>query len=75
MCGPALPNSLEQNQPLLAFHLLGINSGHSQVITVSLDFRHAVLEREPVGLAPALIDFLGSRNFRNGLNHLRGHAV
>jgi hypothetical protein len=27
------------------------------------------------GTAPALFDFLGAHNFRNRLNHLRGHAV
>jgi hypothetical protein len=72
---PCPPELLGAESAIARFSFAGNKLGHSQVITVSLDFRHAVLEREPVGLAPALIDFLGSRNFRNGLNHLRGHAV
>lgn len=68
---PCPPELLGAESAIARFSFAGNKLGRSQVITVGWGFRQTVLERTRAGLAPALFDFFGARNFRNWLNHLR----
>jgi hypothetical protein len=72
---PCPPELLGAESAIARFSFTGNKFGRSQVITVSRGFRQTELERERAGLAPALLELLGARNFRNWLNHLLRLAV
>jgi hypothetical protein len=72
---PCPPELLGAESAIARFSIAGNKLGRLQVIMVSWNFQQTELERERAGLAPAPLELLGARSFRNGLNHLRGHAV